>query len=291
MLIASFGKTELRCSVPVFMILPAVVLFDRTDTFFTVFFSLALHELAHSFMAERLGYTVSALEIQPFGFIARLDSPPASPHEAAAVYASGPVLSLLTALAAAGIVQISGTDSPLLMQFSSFNLALGIINLIPVLPLDGGRLLISLLSKGRKAYKAEKLFAAFGIIFGIFLIIFGIFLFLHGNGNFTFLLTGLFIIPAAVREMKAVRLTGTKSRLKQLSRLRNGKSSLRVYTCAVSSRSTVRETFGMLSGGGYNMILLIDRNGKVCGTLDEADISQALSSGFADKRLSELLRQ
>ena len=288
MLIASFEKTELRCSLPVLLTLPAAVLFDRADTFLIVFFSLALHELAHSFMAKRLGYAVTALEIQPFGFIARLDSPPASPQEAIAVYGSGPVLSLLIALAAAGLMQLNRTNSPLLVQFSSFNLVLGMMNLIPVLPLDGGRLLVSFFSKSRAALKAEKLFSVFGIFFGIILIVSGTVLFLRGNKNFTFISAGFFISIAAAHETKIRRFKSTKTKLKQLSRLRHGESSLRVYTSAISSQCTVREAHSMLSGGGYNMILLIGADGKICGMLDESDISEALSSGAADKRLSDI---
>ena len=290
MLIASYEKTELRCSLPVLLTLPAAVLFDRTDTFLTVFFSLALHEFAHSFMAKRLGYIVTAIEIQPFGFIARLDSPPASPQEAIAVYASGPVLSLLLALSAAGLMQLGRISSPLLMQFSSFNLVLGIVNLIPVLPLDGGRLLVSLFSKGPSAFKAEKFFSSFGIFFGIILMAAGIFLLVHGNKNFTFVSAGFFIMSAAVRELRMHTLSDTKTKLKQLSRLRRGRSALRVFPMAISSRNTVREAFGALSGGGYNVILLIDADGKVCGMLDESDISKALSLGSADKKLSEIYR-
>lgn len=41
--------------------------------------SLAVHELSHAFMAARLGLIVSSIEVQPFGFIAELHTPPANP--------------------------------------------------------------------------------------------------------------------------------------------------------------------------------------------------------------------
>lgn len=291
MRIADWRETEIRCPLPVLLTLPAAVLFNCADSYLSAFFALMLHEISHAVMARRLGYSVTSLEIQPFGFIAKTENAPSSPAEAAAIYLSGPLVSLTTALLSAGLMYITGKALPALRQFAVFNLILGIVNLIPVLPLDGGRLFVSFFSKSSSAKKTIKLFSALGIGFGIVGIIFGIFVFIRGSRNFTLIITGFFIALAAAGELKNTVFINTKNKLHRLSRLRRGQTALRVYAAAVKSQSSVREALSALPSAGYNIVLMTDRNGKVCGMLDEAEITEALAGGKADVSLDEIFAE
>ena len=72
MQLASVGRTQLRCSVPVLLLIPLAAVFSKFDLLLVGLVSLGMHELAHAVMAHRLGFFVEAVEIQPFGFVARL---------------------------------------------------------------------------------------------------------------------------------------------------------------------------------------------------------------------------
>ena len=76
MKIAVFGRTELRCSICVLLLVPAAAVLGKLPALMLALVSLAVHELSHAFMAARLGLVVSSIEVQPFGFIAELHTPP-----------------------------------------------------------------------------------------------------------------------------------------------------------------------------------------------------------------------
>ena len=97
MKIAVFGRTELRCSICVLLLVPAAAVLGKLPALMLALVSLAVHELSHAFMAARLGLVVSSIEVQPFGFIAELHTPPRTPSECLSVAAAGPFASLLIA--------------------------------------------------------------------------------------------------------------------------------------------------------------------------------------------------
>lgn len=106
MKIAVFGRTELRCSICVLLLVPAAAVLGKLPALMLALVSLAVHELSHAFMAARLGLVVSSIEVQPFGFIAELHTPPRTPSECLSVAAAGPFASLLIALCGARFWQI-----------------------------------------------------------------------------------------------------------------------------------------------------------------------------------------
>ena len=73
MKIAVFGRTELRCSICVLLLVPAAAVLGKLPALMLALVSLAVHELSHAFMAARLGLIVSSIEVQPFGFMRQRD--------------------------------------------------------------------------------------------------------------------------------------------------------------------------------------------------------------------------
>ena len=162
--------------------------------------SLAVHELSHAFMAARLGLVVSSIEVQPFGFIAELHTPPRTPSECLSVAAAGPFASLLIALCGAGLGKYIGHTSAAFQDFCSFNLSLGLMNLLPFLPLDGGRLALALIEKRIGRARAQRTLSLFGIIFGVLLFCAGVLLVSATDAAFnpTPLAAGFFIFISAI---------------------------------------------------------------------------------------------
>lgn len=109
------------------------------------FGSVLLHELGHSLVARRLGVRVSGIELSFFGGAAKMvDLPRTATHEIL-IAAAGPAVSL--ALAALGFGLGALAHSPLLALIGWSNLVIAGFNLIPALPMDGGRILRALLSR------------------------------------------------------------------------------------------------------------------------------------------------
>lgn len=126
------------------------------------FGSVLLHELAHSLVAKARGIPVQSITLFLFGGVSNIQREPESPGSEFVMAVLGPITSLVLggvlltiALAASGIqVTLSDTAqtlkqmSPLLTMIvwlGSINVTLGIFNLIPGFPLDGGRVLRSIL--------------------------------------------------------------------------------------------------------------------------------------------------
>lgn len=110
--------------------------------------SAALHDLAHALTARRRGIAVDAIVISFFGGTTPAD--PASPVAAddLAIALSGPVVSLVLGLALGGAAVLIGSSAAeigvaigqILAVLASLNLLIGLVNLIPGYPLDGGRI-------------------------------------------------------------------------------------------------------------------------------------------------------
>ncbi|HEV2414977.1 MAG TPA: site-2 protease family protein [Candidatus Dormibacteraeota bacterium] len=109
---------------------------------------LLAHELSHSLVARSHGVKVSGITLWLFGGVSQLEGEPASARDEALIAGVGPLTSLVVAavmLVLAFITQFNSLISSLFAYLTFVNVALGLFNLVPAFPLDGGRLLSSFL--------------------------------------------------------------------------------------------------------------------------------------------------
>src|SRR5262249_21279373 len=110
------------------------------------FASLVVHELSHSLVAQRYGIRVSGITLFLFGGVSRIEQEPADPRVELRVAVVGPLTSVALAalfwLAAWSLSDYRGRVTIAVLDYLAYvNAALGVFNLIPGLPLDGGRIL------------------------------------------------------------------------------------------------------------------------------------------------------
>ena len=109
--------------------------------------SLLAHELTHAIVARRAGVKVLGVKLWLFGGIARLGGEAKTPGTAFRIAASGPAMSLALAAVFAGVaaaLRAVGTADVVVAVawwLAGINLMLGLFNLLPGAPLDGGRIL------------------------------------------------------------------------------------------------------------------------------------------------------
>lgn len=152
---------------------------------FLVFFCVFLHELGHAF-AGRL-YNVKTLDITlyPIGGVARMQMRDLSPAAELVIAACGPlvnlVIALLLALTMALRVSWDGFDNVsnmgLMQQLLFVNIALFLFNLLPVYPMDGGRILRSILSFFIRREQAVEWTARLGQVLAALIALYGLFTF------------------------------------------------------------------------------------------------------------------
>ena len=114
-----------------------------------LFLSVLLHELAHSFFAIREGIKVREITLFFLGGMANLEKECTTSKGSLKIAASGPIVSLALAflmiLLSNTLLESSLIFSNLFKQVGSLNFLIGIFNLIPIIPLDGGVILQSLI--------------------------------------------------------------------------------------------------------------------------------------------------
>ncbi len=190
----------------------------------TFFASILLHELAHSLVAKREGLPVKSITLFIFGGVSALGSEPETPGQEFRVAIVGPLVSFILAGAfgiAALVAHLSdvGGSPPaaVVLYLAIVNGAVGVFNMLPGYPLDGGRVLRAVLwARGRNLLTATRRASLVGTFLAFGLIAFGVFSILTGNfiGGTWFIVIGWFLrnVSEASYQQQLFRntLEGTK---------------------------------------------------------------------------------
>ena len=158
----TFRGVPVTLSLWFFLLLPMVGF--QFDVFFSAFIAILIHEMAHTFMAQHLGYGAYSINIGFFAGQAQVDSNMHT-RDNIKVVAAGPLSNLI--LAIVGLVL--GVE-----VFFTVNLFLFIFNILPIYPMDGGHIckdLLMLNMKNRR--KAFELSMTISLVTSVFLLIVG----------------------------------------------------------------------------------------------------------------------
>ncbi|MBC7237513.1 MAG: site-2 protease family protein [Chloroflexi bacterium] len=168
------------------------------------FGSVLLHELGHALLARRMGMPVHDITLFVFGGVAEIVDEPRTPASEFLMALVGPLISLaLSGILATVHLVTRGFSEPIAaiaFVLGLMNLALGVFNLIPGFPLDGGRVLRSILWNARQDLLwATRWASRVGQVVAYGFILVGIVRFFSGNwlGGLWIALIGLFLDNAA----------------------------------------------------------------------------------------------
>ena len=182
-----------KCKIGIsfFLLLILCFIFQQFKLLINYFFALALHELAHLLVAISRGYKLKLIQIDMFGLSIDLDAD-LSDKDSFAVNIAGPMCNLFLCLLCLAMYSLFPTSHLVLSEFCFTNLALALFNLLPIYPLDGGKLFRSMI-KSDKAYM--RLDIAVRLVFAtVFL---GLFIYSCFNTiNYFYLLMSIFFITS-----------------------------------------------------------------------------------------------
>ncbi len=188
--------------VAFFKIIPSINLL--TAVLITlVFATVVIHELCHSYIAKRYGVKIDRIVLLPIGGLSEMEEIPKDPAQELRIALAGPVSNLVIALVSYIVLIIFGSLlsivlSGALYYFIIINLLLGLFNLLPAFPMDGGRILRAFLAERMSFIKATKLAASIGKQFAIIMAVVGVFF------NFLWILIAIFVYVGADAEYKSV---------------------------------------------------------------------------------------
>jgi len=167
-----------------------------------LFLSIILHEFGHSVVARSFGIPMTGITLFIFGGVAEMGDEPPSPKSELLMAIAGPITSVILGAVAYGFRRLSDAlgwpiEATVILGYLTWiNWALAAFNLIPAFPLDGGRVLRSILwgLKGNLVW-ATRLASAVGTAFAILLIFLGIVTLAVGNfiTGIWWIILGMFI--------------------------------------------------------------------------------------------------
>lgn len=172
-----------------------------------VFVCVVIHELSHSVVARRLGVEVRDILLLPIGGVSEMERMPDEPRSELAISAAGPAASLLLALGGLGAATALGHtpwppalfSGPWLGRLGWLNALLAGFNLLPALPLDGGRILRSALALRLGRPRATDLAVSLGRAGGLVLVALGVMV------DFWVAIIGAFVYLGATAEGRAAQ--------------------------------------------------------------------------------------
>ena len=171
-----------------------------------LFLSIIFHELSHSLVARKYGMAMKGITLFIFGGVAEMDDEPPNARSEFVMAIAGPISSIVMGFVFFIIFSMGKIDGwsnavvGVMGYLFTINFILAAFNLLPAFPLDGGRMLRSILWGWKKDLRwATRISSGIGVGFGVLLILMGVFNVLFGNfisGMWWFLI-GIFVQSAA----------------------------------------------------------------------------------------------
>ncbi len=196
---------------PSFLLLPLFVLYQGGGAFSlvilaAVFGCVVLHELGHALMARRYGIGTADITLYPIGGVARLDRMPRGGGPELSIALAGPAVNLAIAAGLWAGLEVLGPWlgvsllAVLMVQLLWINIGLLVFNMLPVFPMDGGRVLRAALSGPMGRVRATEVAATIGrgiaVVAGLYFLL---------NGNVFQAALAAFVYMAASAELASVR--------------------------------------------------------------------------------------
>lgn len=255
----------------------------------TLFLSLGLHEGAHLLAARICSVEIREIQLTPFGGSARMENPYGL--NAARLFltsAAGPAANLLLACLCAALVQWNLLGARLLRPLWRQSLLIGLFNLLPALPLDGGRMLFSLLQQKTGEARALKAGLLLGRMLALILLAAAVAGGVkHGVWNLSFLLAAAFLF-ASVRDEREAFAASRASRLEALLRESDSPRPARIFQ--LPEHCSAARALSLLRPR-ESCWFVLTRSGVPTGMIDaQTLLRHILSGGAADAPLRELKR-
>jgi Zn-dependent protease/CBS domain-containing protein len=236
-----------------------------------LYLSVLVHELSHSVVARGFGLPVRRILLYPLGGVSEIEREPQTPGREFLVSAAGPALSLLLGAAGWGLTKVfpTGISGTLVRQLMVANIIVGIFNLLPGLPLDGGRMLRAVLWKLTKRPATATIAAAWaGRALAIALLVIP---FYSGRLSGGDMVSTLWVAVIAafmwIGAGQSIRATKFRERLPELQARRLARRAI-----SVPANTPLAEAIRQADESRARAVVVVDHDNKPIAIVNEAAV-------------------
>ncbi len=260
------------------LIAPMLILaytFGSQMTFFISFCVVLIHELSHLVVAVLVGADVKSIIILPFGMTLRLSGDIVRyPKKEILIALAGP-LSNAIMLAIAGLFLKNHADDLNFLLFVIINWSVLLLNLVPVPPLDGGRIMRAILIKSMGIMNSAKIIRKISRIFIALIFSLGIILLIKTRGNPSLCIIGGFLAFSLIEEKKSSDLLIMNEMIYEKEKFKNH-SLIPTSTLTVSYKTPAQKVIKKLNLSTFYIIYILDDSLKIIKTATESDFIRAV---------------
>jgi stage IV sporulation protein FB len=266
-------------------------------TFLLLFVCVTLHEYGHALTARHFGIKTRSILLLPIGGVANLERMPEKPIQELLITIAGPLVNFAIAALLVPIVFLFGAEAAsglgqtsvlvdnlrepsvvnLLLYLFLTNILLGVFNLLPAFPMDGGRLLRALLAMVMPYPQATRTAVFVGRLMAVAMAVYGIF-----SGGITMLLVAFFVYVGGSAELEAVSSRAV---------LRGVRAGAAISPSAVSlyTSERIERALELVMTTYQTDFPVLDLGGRFSGVLSRQHLIYALRELGPDARIVEVM--
>ena len=271
---------------PVFIAFAVVLCYlGYFSILFFYILTVVLHECAHALVAQKLGYRLNHITLMPYGAAISGKNCFFTPKDEIKIALAGPTINIVISIIGCALWWIEPQSYVYTSQFVLSNWAVGIINLLPIFPLDGGRILLALLCLHHNKSWALKRVKIVGITFAS-LVLVGFVLTTFWVPNYTMLVFGAFVFVSSLIE--------DKSSYYSVGLLQNKhnklKAGLNMRQVAVPPSIPLYKLFTCLKRDALTYFCVVDTNYLVLNKFSEIQLEDWLKHYPATIPISAIIK-
>ena len=256
---------------PLFLVIGILTFFVGVGEIFLCYLvTVLLHEIGHAIVARHLGYQLEQISLLPFGAELSLQNDDFTPSDEIKIAVAGPLVNLVLIVICVSLwwifpVTYYYTDLFVFSNFVTFT-----FNLLPVFPLDGGRVFRAILSKHKDTKTTERIVSVTAITLS--LLFFGVFIVsIFIEPLYYMALVSIFLLTGAFNFNKNAVY---KRRIFSKDLQKNFKKGCNVNIVAVSEDMPLYKLIKFVNTQNYTIFVVYDKSNKLKKVIMEKNLDE-----------------
>lgn len=280
---------QIKISIWFVLVVPLIFFTGYISEYFAALLSTAVHEIGHMAVAKLKNCGIRTVRLTPAGLNAEIDNLNCSRHDLILIYVSGPAVNILIALAAFSLhaLHIVG-DSRSLKYVALLNTFLAAFNLLPAVPLDGGKILMEALKDLFGIINAERCSTWVAVFLAIMFIAAGLCQLIANWGNFSLLVIGIFVLVSLLNGRMEAAFMNIKQIIYRRQRIQK-KGIYPVRSLVAMKWMSLGECVKYMDYDRFHMVHVIDEDMSVIAFYTEGEIIEAMLNNTGDITFEQLI--